>query len=204
MIYIKNAFKHLFRVIRHKHWVFKYCCMFGIPWRGIIHDLSKFHPVEFFESVKYWSESGSPINEAKKQKGYSNAWYHHRGRNRHHWEYWADNFESGTNCPVMPYEFTVEMLCDWLAAGKTYHGKSFTFRDEFEWWNNLKRDRVKMHPATKEYIGRMLGWLTIQENMLMNGSIQKFPSSEVIKRKSEDTYLRSVEMWKDHKREINS
>lgn len=204
MSYIKNAFKHLFRVIRHKHLVFKYCCMFGIPWRGIIHDLSKFHPVEFFESVKYWSESGSPINEAKKQKGYSNAWYHHRGRNRHHWEFWADNFESGTNCPVMPYEFTVEMLCDWLAAGKTYHGKSFTYADELDWWNKFKRDRVKMHPATKEYIDRMLGLLAAKERDIARKLIDRFPNSEWWKTRSKSTYTLSCELWRDYKREINS
>jgi hypothetical protein len=177
--------------------------MFGIPWRGIVHDLSKFHPVEFFESVKYWTESGSPINEAKKQKGYSDAWYHHRSRNRHHWEFWADNFESGTNCPIMPYKYTVEMLCDWLAAGKTYHGKSFTYKDELAWWGTFKRDRVKMHPATREYISSMLTVLAVKEREKISDN-GKFPDSEWWQAKSKAVYERSCNNWKHYKREINS
>lgn len=201
MKHIKNAFKHLSRVLKHKHLVFKYSCMFGIPLRGFFHDMSKFHPIEFFESVKYWDEEKSPLANAKLQKGWSDAWYHHRSRNRHHWEFWADNFEAGVNCPIMPYKYTVEMLCDWLAAGKTYHGKDFTFQDELDWWNNYKRDRVKMHPANKEYINIMLSALAASERDSQL-KVQKFPNSEWWTLKSKEVYDRALSIWKDYEREI--
>ena len=190
-----RCWKHLRRICRHKSLVFKYSRMFGIPLRGLFHDLSKFHPTEFFESVKYWSETGSPINEAKKQKGYSNAWYHHRSRNRHHWEYWADNFESGTNCPIMPYKYTVEMLCDFLAAGKTYQGDKFTFADELSWWRK-KREVVKMHKVNIAYLDEVLTGLA---NAEQSGTVIADP-----KEYSRACYSRAYDTYKDEPRTINS
>lgn len=193
--FFSRCWKHLRRICRHKSLVFKYSRMFGIPLRGLFHDLSKFHPVEFFESVKYWYETGSPINEAKKQKGYSNAWYHHRSRNRHHWEYWADNFESGTNCPIMPYKYTVEMLCDFLAAGKTYQGDKFTFSDELSWWRK-KREVVKMHKVNRAYLDEVLTGLA---NAEQSGTVIADP-----KEYSKACYRRAYDTYKDEPRTINS
>ena len=73
MNWFKKFYKHLWTIIKHKHYVFIYACRCGIPWRGLVHDLSKFSPVEFFESVKYYNGVCSPINEAKSHKGYSKA-----------------------------------------------------------------------------------------------------------------------------------
>ena len=87
---ISNIFKHFNTVIKHKGYVFIYSCKAGIPYRGIVHDLSKFSPTEFFESAKYFQGNRSPIAEAKRVNGYSKAWLHHKGRNKHHWQYWYD------------------------------------------------------------------------------------------------------------------
>ena len=90
-MYFKNIFLH-FKLITHHRWlVFKLCCKVGEPWRGFVHDLSKYSPTEFFEGVKYYTGTCSPITEAKKDKGYSRAWLHHKGRNKHHAEYWIDD-----------------------------------------------------------------------------------------------------------------
>ena len=48
-----KAWKHFKKIFVHKYWVFRYCCKAGIPVQGLLHDLSKFSPVEFFESVKF-------------------------------------------------------------------------------------------------------------------------------------------------------
>ena len=82
-----NIFKHLKLVFKHKWLVFKLSCKIGIPLRGLLHDLSKFSPEEFWESVKYYNGHGSPITSCKKENGYSRAWLHHKGRNKHHLEY---------------------------------------------------------------------------------------------------------------------
>ena len=124
-ITIPKFFKHLKVVIIHKWWVFKFCCYAGIPLQGFFHDFSKFSFVEFWESVKYVTGVRSPIQGAKMDKGYSEAWLHHKGRNKHHFEYWID-FNAPEKTPVIPYKYTVEMLCDTLAAGKTYQGKNWT------------------------------------------------------------------------------
>ena len=87
---IKNVIKHLILITKHKWVVFKLCCKVGIPWRGLVHDLSKYSPTEFFESIKYYTGTHSPITGEKQDKGYSEAWLHHKGRNKHHSEYWID------------------------------------------------------------------------------------------------------------------
>ena len=94
---IKNTIGHFKTVIIHKYWVFKYAKQIGIPWQGLIHDLSKFSWTEFSESVKFYQEGkSSPIVAAKKAQGYSLAWQHHKGRNPHHYEHWTDKYDDGT------------------------------------------------------------------------------------------------------------
>ena len=121
---IRNICKHLWLVMRHKHAVFVHCFKCGIPLRGILHDLSKFSPVEFSESAKYFHGGRSPLAVCREERGLSLAWLHHKGRNRHHLEYWVD--EDCKIPPLVPYKFAVECVCDKLAATKIYRGKSYT------------------------------------------------------------------------------
>ena len=150
---IMNFFKHLHKVNKHRFWVFYYCCKAGIPFRGLVHDLSKYSPIEFFESVKYYNGKISPIDVCKKKNGFSMAWLHHKGRNKHHYEYWQDNFDKGGEALEMPDKYAVEMLCDYLAAGKAYMGKKFTYRAELEWWENKTKNPIAMHFRQKRFIG---------------------------------------------------
>ena len=119
----KNFKGHLGTIIRHKNKVLCHCIKAGIIWRGIVHDLSKFSPTEFIPGVKYFQGTRSP-NEAEREKfGFSKAWMHHKGRNRHHFEYWTDyNPKTKQIEPVkMPTVFVIEMFCDRVAASKTYN-----------------------------------------------------------------------------------
>lgn len=152
---MNTAIKHFKLICNHKKEVFKACFKAGIPVRGLKHDLSKFSPTEFLESVRYYSGSRSPIDNCKKDKGYSMAWFHHRGRNRHHWEYWIDNFEKGITPILMPLDDCIEMLCDFIGAGKVYNGKSFSWQSEWKWWID-KRQTVIMHPVVWHFIDWML------------------------------------------------
>ena len=122
---IKNFFLHLNTVNKHRFLVFKLCCKAGVPFRGLVHDLSKYNPVEFLEGVKYYQGTYSPISKCKKEEGYSKAWLHHKGRNKHHYQYWYDHSAPEPN-PVIPYKYTVEMICDTLAAGITYQKSKWT------------------------------------------------------------------------------
>lgn len=70
---MSNYINHLNTVLTHKKYVFKYCKMAGIPWRGIKHDLSKFTPIEFIKSAHYWTGNRSPIDNCKDINGFSKA-----------------------------------------------------------------------------------------------------------------------------------
>ena len=85
-----NVFAHTALVMRHKWGVLRNCARCGILWRGLVHDLSKFTPTEFFESVRYYQGNRSPIGVCRRERGVSLAWLHHKGRNKHHIEYWFD------------------------------------------------------------------------------------------------------------------
>ena len=163
MIKISNIYKHFKKICVHKYWVSFYCNKAGIPWQGIIHDLSKFSPTEFWESVKYYQGGSSPIDACKKDKGYSMAWFHHRGRNKHHYEMWVDDFDHGGHPLLMPYKYAVELICDYLAAGRAYMGKNFTYKKEYEWWKNKQTDTLAMHPAIQTFVELVLSDLMEKE-----------------------------------------
>ena len=151
-----NAWKHFKLVTKHKWYVFRNCWRARLIWRGITHDLSKYSPIEFRESVKYYTGIGSPIDTCKKLHGYSRAWLHHKGRNSHHYEYWQDNFDKGGEPLKMPFKDATELVCDYIAAGMAYQKKDFTYQGEYEWWQNKCKNPIAMHPDTKRYVDIML------------------------------------------------
>jgi hypothetical protein len=151
---ILTAFKHLKTILIHKYWVAKYCFQLGLYWRGVTHDFSKFHPIEFLESIKYYTGTSSPINECKKDKGYSLAWQHHKGHNSHHYEYWIDLLDIGGEPIKMPKDDLKELICDWIGAGKTYMGSDFTFEKELKYVSS-RINNAKMHKNTKDAIYRI-------------------------------------------------
>lgn len=165
---IKNAFKHFSKICQHKKWVFHYCYRAGITWRGIKHDLSKFSPTEFWESVKYYQGTSSPIDAAKKAQGWSKAWMHHKGRNTHHYEYWVDNHDNGGKPLIMPFKDTLELLCDYLGAGRAYMGKNFSYTAEHKWWLNKAEKPLAMHPVIKWFITVTLADLAEMEQCGFN------------------------------------
>ena len=147
---LKNAIKHFKLITYHKWIVFKLCCRVGLPWRGLVHDLSKYSITEFKEGVKYYVGDHSPITEEKKERGYSLAWLHHKGRNKHHTEYWVDHMAPNPT-PIIPYKYAVEMICDKLAAGISYQGKNWTKEYQLSYWER-ERTRLEMNPKVEEFI----------------------------------------------------
>ena len=136
---LKNVIGHFNTVTKHRWEVFKLCLKAGIPIRGILHDLSKYSPVEFFEGVKYYQGgTETPIAKERELNGYSKAWLHHKGRNKHHHEYWYD-YISPDETPLMPYKYIVEMICDNLAAGLVYNGKNWTRSSQLEYFNAVEK-----------------------------------------------------------------
>ena len=147
---ISNIFKHIRLVTKHKWIVFKLCCKIGIPWRGFMHDWSKFSPTEFWESVKYYDGHKSPILVCKADKGYSEAWLHHKGRNKHHHQYWVD-LSIPEQTVIMPYKYAAEMVCDELAAGIVYNGKNWTKNTQLDYYINKERENL-IHPQIDKFL----------------------------------------------------
>lgn len=151
---LRNIFLHFKKVCTHKWYVFKLCCKIGEPWRGFFHDISKFSPTEFIESCKYYVGTSSPITEAKKDMGYSKAWLHHKGRNKHHPEYWVDELAPDST-PIIPYKYAAEMICDKMAAGMAYMQKDFSEQYELDYWNK-ERKKEKINASTEEFVTKIL------------------------------------------------
>ena len=154
---IRNFFGHLHTVNKHRFKVFILCCKCGIPFRGLVHDLSKYSPTEFLESVKYYTGEKSPIVLARKDLGYSKAWLHHKGRNKHHFEYWVDLNRNECFPVFPPYKYLVEAMCDKVAAGMVYRGKKWSPTEPLDYWLNIEKNNpVLKHPATIEFTEKIL------------------------------------------------
>ena len=148
---MKKAIRHFVTITKHRHKVIAHCSKAGIFWQGLKHDLSKYSPAEFITGAKHYLGTRSPNEAERETLGHSLAWMHHKGRNRHHFEYWNDlNMQTKRYEPVpMPLRFITEMFCDRVAASKIYKGKDYTDSSALEYY--LRGDaRSKMHSSTAD------------------------------------------------------
>lgn len=196
-----NKIWHHFRTIQiHRKWVRKYCFYAGIPWRGIKHDLSKYHPTEFFESARYWSGTKSPILAAKADNdGHSMAWIHHKGHNSHHYEYWTDNYDQGCNSMVMPMNDFTEMVCDMIGANIAYNnGKqdNKVFQRCRRYWMDHKKRGCAMHPDNQIMMDIIWNDLAIAELRCKKDKVMPTPI-QLIK----SGYIQHI--WKRNRRQYD-
>ena len=155
---LHNFNGHLHTVNSHRRLVRKYCFKLGIYRQGLMHDLSKYSPSEFIPGVKYYQDGHrSPNNAQREDEGVSKAWLHHKGRNRHHYEYWMDYSTKTKRLePIeMPTKYLKEMFCDRVAASKIYQGKNYTEAHPLEYFSRAKT-RIIMHPKTAQKLERLL------------------------------------------------
>lgn len=155
-----KALQHFHTITRHKWLVLCGCFRVGLYRQGLTHDLSKYSPTEFRMGARYYQGNRSPNAAEREEKGYSEAWMHHKGRNRHHYEYWTDlSRETGRyECVQMPRKYLVEMVMDRRAACITYQGDAYTDASSYEYFDK-SRERNLMHPETRrqlQYILEML------------------------------------------------
>ena len=155
-----NLWKHFKTITKHKILVMQGCFKVGLYWQGLTHDLSKYSPTEFFNGVRYFQGTRSPISAEREDRGYSEAWMHHKGRNRHHYEYWTDmNMETRQyESRPMPRKYLVEMVMDRRAASMIYQKEAYTPGHPLE-YQLTSKDRALMNEQTRrelEYILTML------------------------------------------------
>ncbi len=154
-ITLKNTIKHFNTINKHRWIVFKLCCKAGIPWRGFIHDLSKYSWVEFWGSVKYYQGGKrSPIPIQKEVEGFSKVWLHHRAKNKHHSAYWYDS-KAPIQAPIIPYKYAIEMICDKLSASIVYTGKDWTNETELNYWREKEREVEPINEHIKKFFDQV-------------------------------------------------
>jgi len=158
-----NLRGHFMTVTRHRHEVIRNCARAGILRQGLFHDLSKFSPTEFIPGVKYYQGSRSPNEQERIDKGYSEAWMHHKGRNRHHFEYWTDYSPKTKKLEAvkMPLRYVAEMFCDRVAASKIYNGENYTNSKPLEYFLKGKANR-NIHPETAHFLETLLRMLVVK------------------------------------------
>ncbi len=156
----ERIIRHFLLVAKHKTFVLFYCCYAGYPWRGFAHDWSKYSLDEFVESVRFFNGRRSPVGLARELEGYSFAWLHHKGRNKHHFEFWSDVVDSngvpaseyGRFYPLpTPFPYALEMICDMIAASRAYNGKRFSYKVLYDWSRKRTSVPLNMHPSTRRF-----------------------------------------------------
>lgn len=149
------------------------CFKEGLFIRGIMHDMSKFYPSEFFPYVEFFygkHNKAEQIKQERKETGYYKpydtgcsefdfAWLLHQKRNPHHWQYWILPTDSeGIKILRMPEPYLTEMLCDWLGAGKAqgYHSPSDDRFYEMRKWYSVNKSKMQLHASTRKEIENIL------------------------------------------------
>ncbi|NLM60510.1 MAG: catalase [Clostridiales bacterium] len=185
---MRKAWLHFKTITKHRHKVIQHCFKAGIPLQGLLHDLSKYSPAEFFVGAKFYQGNRSPNEGERETYGFSSAWMHHKGRNKHHYEYWTD-YSPVTRVisPVkMPFNYVVEMFCDRVAASKIYLKDKYNDRSPLEYFLKSK-DRRIIHPETSREIEDLLTMLAERgeeytfayiRNLVKSGKEKKMQSSK--------------------------
>lgn len=156
---LKKAIGHFKTITKHRILVMQGCFRIGLYKQGLLHDLSKYTPTEFLVGCRYYQGNRSPNNAEREATGVSMAWLHHKGRNRHHFEYWIDYSNEFPGHPMtgmrMPRKYVAEMLMDRIAASKIYNGEKYTDHFPLEYYEKGKHHYM-MHPETERELEKLL------------------------------------------------
>lgn len=165
-----NWYKHLKTINHHKWLVMKNCFRVGLYKQGLLHDLSKYSWTEFSVGVKYYQGDRSPNDAEREDKGYTSAWLHHKGRNKHHLEYWVDYSMDRSGALAgckMPEKYVVEMFCDRIAASKNYNKEKYNDSYPLEYFRKGKARRNHLlHPETDALLESLLVMLAEKEKII--------------------------------------
>lgn len=156
-----NPIGHFLTITKHRELVREYCFRAGLYIQGLTHDLSKYSPTEFLIGAKYYSGDKSPNNAERLKSGVSTSWLHHKGRNKHHFEYWIDYSMDRDDPHVltgiqMPRRYVAELIFDRVSACRVYQGAAYTDRSPLEYWRKGAGRMWFIHPVTKRQIDCLL------------------------------------------------
>lgn len=175
-----KAWEHFRTITHHRHLVMAGCFRVGLYRQGLLHDLSKYLPTEFLVGCKYYQGTRSPNNAEREVKGYSSAWLHHKGRNKHHMEYWIDygtpegvdgKNKKGICGMKMPIRYVVEMYVDRVSASKNYQGERYTDQSAWQYYLNGRQVHV-IHEDTRALLELLLFMLSVKGEKAVNRFIR--------------------------------
>ena len=169
-----KAWKHFCTITYHKYLVAKGCFAVGLYRQGLLHDMSKYSPTEFRVGAKYFQGTRSPNNAEREDIGYSSAWLHHKGRNKHHFEYWIDYSlnDQGLEGTKMPPNYVAEMMMDRIAAAKVYNKEKYNDHQPLAYYEGGKHAYM-IHPETRTLLEYLLHMLDEQGEAVMFDYIRK-------------------------------
>lgn len=169
-----HALKHLHTINHHKRLVMKGCFAVGLYRQGLLHDLSKYTPTEFLVGCRYYQGTMSPNNAEREARGYSSAWLHHKGRNKHHMEYWIDYgvTDKGMCGMKMPLRYVVEMYIDRVAASKNYQKSRYTDRSALDYYLHGRKFHI-LHEDTRALLELLLYMLAARGEAYVNRFIRE-------------------------------
>lgn len=150
--------EHLKTINKHKILVLKHCFAVGLYKQGILHDLSKYSWIEFSMGAKYYQGNRSPNDAEREDKGFTLSWLHHKGRNKHHLEYWLDysvDKSKGIDGMFMPKQYVIEMFCDRIAACKIYNKENYNERQPLEYYMRGRAGKL-LHPESRVLLEKYL------------------------------------------------
>lgn len=149
---MKRHLNYLKYILRHKWFVFIASTKIGASWYlALIHDMSKFKPSEWLPyAFTFYAPDGS--KQYKETADFAEAWNHHQKRNKHHWQYYLITWDRGeTEALPMPKKYLLEMVADWMGAGRAITG-----RWETKEWYDKNKDTIKLHPETRKAVEDIL------------------------------------------------
>ncbi len=115
------------------------------------HDRSKDEPDEYKAYDAYFygrNQSYTVVQE------FNRAWLLHIHKNPHHWQHWVlinDDPEEGKILLEMPYEYIIEMICDWWS----FSWEKGSLFEIFVWYNDHK-EYIELHPDTRKIVEDIL------------------------------------------------
>lgn len=131
-----------------------------VPISIYAHDYSKESKEEYsaYDEYFYGLEEETP----KILQNFNYAWLHHIHNNPHHWQHWVlINDEDGTIALDMPYEYIIEMICDWWS----FSWKTGNLNDIFDWYDSHKY-QIILSKNTRYKVEYILQRLAFEVNHL--------------------------------------
>lgn len=124
----------------------------NVEWQTeFAHDASKNEPDEYAAYDAYFYGGNRSY---KVVQDFNRAWLLHLHRNPHHWQYWVlinDEPDKGEVLLEMPYNYIIEMICDWWS----FSWQKGDLSEIFNWYDKHSA-YIKLAPKTRETVEDIL------------------------------------------------